>query len=73
MFINSIWQDEFAGSLVYIFDRFGKLLKALPYNSEGWDGNYNGHPMPSDDYWFLVNVKYDGEQFEVRGHFTLKR
>jgi gliding motility-associated-like protein len=39
---------------VYIFDRYGKLLASLNPNGAGWDGNYNGHRMPSDDYWFKV-------------------
>lgn len=39
---------------VYIFDRYGKLLTSLKPSSPGWDGNYNGKAMPSDDYWFKV-------------------
>ena len=38
-------------SKIYIFDRYGKLLKELDPLSEGWDGNYNGKPMPQTDYW----------------------
>jgi len=59
-----------AGSEIYIFDRYGKLLKQLLYNSEGWDGTYNGNPMPTSDYWFYIKLS-DNRIF--RGHFTLKR
>lgn len=55
---------------IYIFDRFGKLLKQLSPLSTGWDGTYNGNPMPSSDYWFRVDL-IDGQTF--KGHFTLKR
>ncbi|EAS19630.1 conserved hypothetical protein [Flavobacteria bacterium BBFL7] len=55
---------------IYIFDRFGKLLKQLSPTGIGWDGTYNGNPMPSTDYWFKV-VLNDGQFF--RGHFSLKR
>ncbi|MDP5101910.1 MAG: T9SS type B sorting domain-containing protein, partial [Nonlabens sp.] len=55
---------------IYIFDRFGKLLKQLDPLGPGWDGMYNGNPMPSTDYWFLVELS-DGQSFD--GHFTLKR
>ena len=58
---------------IYIFDRFGKLLKQLNPNSGGWNGTYNGKPMPSSDYWFRVEYIEDGEQKLFKGHFSLKR
>ncbi|GGX20257.1 T9SS type B sorting domain-containing protein [Aquimarina muelleri] len=39
---------------IYIFDRYGKLLKQLRAGGPGWDGTYNGRNMPSADYWFRV-------------------
>jgi len=54
---------------VKIFDRYGKLLKSMT-NQEGWDGNYNGKQMPSDDYWFYV-TRNDGRTH--RGHFSMLR
>jgi len=55
---NNTWniinlQDQ-PGALIYIFDRYGKLLKQIRPNGEGWDGTYNGKLMPSSDYWFRV-------------------
>ena len=58
---------------IYIFNRFGKLLKQLSPLSEGWDGSYNGNPMPSSDYWFRVEYIENDTNKEFRGHFTLKR
>ena len=58
---------------IYIFDRGGKLLKQISPLGEGWDGTYNGNPLPSSDYWFLVEYIEDEVQKEFRGHFTLKR
>jgi gliding motility-associated-like protein len=58
---------------IYIFDRFGKLLKQLSPLGEGWDGTYNGNPLPSSDYWFRIEYTEDNIQKEFRGHFTLKR
>lgn len=37
-------------SKIYIFDRFGKLLKQSGPTSLGWDGTFNGKRMPADDY-----------------------
>ena len=58
---------------IYIFDRYGKLLKQLSTLSEGWDGSYNGNPMPSSDYWFRVEYTENNTKKEFRGHFSLKR
>jgi gliding motility-associated-like protein len=55
---------------IYIFDRFGKLLKQLSPLGPGWNGMYNGNPLPSTDYWYRVELN-DGRSF--KGHFTLKR
>jgi len=57
-------------SIVYIFDRYGKLIKQLSPTGIGWDGTFNGQPMPSSDYWFHVKLQ-DGRVF--KSHFTLKR
>ncbi|MDT0559686.1 T9SS type B sorting domain-containing protein, partial [Ichthyenterobacterium sp. W332] len=40
---------------IYIFDRYGKLIKQLNPQGEGWDGTYNGTLMPTSDYWFTVD------------------
>ena len=55
---------------VYIFDRYGKLLKELDPLSKGWDGNFNGNPMPQTDYWFKILLE-DGR--ELKGNFSLYR
>lgn len=54
----------------YIFDRFGKLLAQIGAAGSGWDGNYNGRPLPSDDYWYIMEAD-DGTA--AKGHFALKR
>ena len=74
---NDTWHitgvEQLVGTIVYIYDRYGKLIKTLRHNTPGWDGNYNGRPMPTNDYWFVAHVKKGDKQFEVRRHFTLKR
>ncbi len=40
---------------LYIFDRYGKMLKQIDPNSgKGWDGTFNGKPLPANDYWFRI-------------------
>jgi gliding motility-associated-like protein len=73
---NDFWQikgvsEQFQpNSKVFIFDRYGKLLKELNPLGPGWDGTYNGAKMPTSDYWFSVTLE-DGRTFT--SHFTLKR
>ena len=71
---HDTWQviavETIPDATIYIFDRYGKLLKQVSPTGAGWDGNYNGTPMPSSDYWYLVELS-DGRSF--KGHFALKR
>ncbi|MFV8369263.1 T9SS type B sorting domain-containing protein [Flavobacterium sp. LB2R40] len=57
-------------SIIYIYDRYGKLLKQIAASSQGWDGTFTGNPLPSDDYWYAIRLD-DGR--EAKGHFSLKR
>ena len=68
--ILGIRKDFQPNSKVYIFDRYGKLIKELDPITEGWDGTYLGRPMPQTDYWFRVFLE-DGREFS--GHFSLIR
>ncbi len=64
--VSNMFQPD---SEIYIFDRFGKLLKQLKPTEKGWDGSFNGKILPTDDYWFSV-ILQDGRIF--KSHFTLK-
>lgn len=73
---NDTWQilgvskDFQATALIYIFDRHGRLMAQIPATGVGWDGTYNGNPLPADDYWFRVKLD-DGRSFT--DHFSLVR
>jgi gliding motility-associated-like protein len=70
---NDTWavklSETEAGLKTRIFDRYGKFLKEFA-NTSSWDGTYNGHQLPSDDYWFEV---FRGNNKIYRGHFAMKR
>ncbi|WP_300568390.1 T9SS type B sorting domain-containing protein [Flavobacterium sp.] len=55
---------------ISIFDRYGKLIKFLTYNSPNWDGTFTGKKLPADDYWFTIVLNNGAVE---KGHFTLKR
>ncbi|SDW18755.1 gliding motility-associated C-terminal domain-containing protein [Lutibacter oricola] len=78
---NDSWKilgatDQFyASSLIYIFDRFGKLIAQFnTLNNSGWNGVYNGSLLTSSDYWFKVQLTdKEGNVRERSGHFSLIR
>jgi gliding motility-associated-like protein len=59
-----------AKTTLFIFDRYGKLIKEISPLGEGWNGLFNEQPMPADDYWYSIELE-DGRV--MKGHFTLKR
>jgi len=70
---SDYWHIKFAGfnkALVTIYDRYGKLITTLKQNDRGWDGTYNGQPVPATDYWFTL--QQEGKP-EFKGHFSLIR
>jgi len=74
---NDFWSLELISNecnySLYIFDRYGKLLKTLTPQSNEWDGTYRGVEMPYNDYWYMVNYIEEGKNLEYKSHFTLKR
>lgn len=68
---NIVGLDETAQ--VFIFDRYGKLVKQISAVGAGWDGTMNGQPLPSTDYWFKVNFIEQNVVKEFKAHFSLKR
>jgi gliding motility-associated-like protein len=59
-----------ANTIIYIFDRYGKLVKQISPLNQGWDGTFNGQQMAATDYWYSIQLE-DGRL--VKGHFALKR
>lgn len=58
---------------IFIFDRYGKLIKEITPSTDGWNGMLNGQPLPSSDYWFTVDYSEKGVPKIFKSHFTLKR
>ena len=61
--------------VVEIYDRYGRcLVKATDsYKPFMWDGTYNGHEMPNDDYWFIITIQEGDVRKQRSGHFRLRR
>ena len=56
-----------------IFDRYGKLIRQIKPSGPGWDGNYNGNPLPATDYWFTVYYTEQNTNQQFSSHFSLVR
>lgn len=74
--VNDLWLVEgietAPNAYIRIYDRYSKLLyQCKGADFKGWDGNYNGHGMVQDDYWYVISIPETEEQ--ISGHFTLKR
>jgi gliding motility-associated-like protein len=73
---NDVWQIKnldkkgLENSKIYIFDRFGKLIKELNKINSSWDGTFDNQKLPSTDYWFIIEVS-NGKK--IKGHFSLIR
>lgn len=75
--INDFWQyiapreqNEIQLTFIQVFDRYGVLLAQIMPTSRGWDGTFNGQPLPASSYWFKAR---DNLNNEIQGFFALKR
>lgn len=74
--INDTWRIKGAlgnfqdDGKIYIYDRYGKLLKILDPFGPGWDGRFKGIRLPEDSYWFQFQT-IEGQN--VSGYFSLIR
>jgi len=75
--INDTWNiiglQKQLNAKIYIFDRYGKLIKQISPAGNGWDGTYNGNLMISTDYWFTVDYNEADAIKQFKAHFSLKR
>ncbi|MFT7251294.1 MAG: gliding motility-associated-like protein [Flavobacterium sp.] len=75
--INDYWTINGLNNLkkvkIFIFDRYGKLIKQILPNSSVWDGTFNGYSLPADDYWFSINFEENNIPRTFKAHFSLSR
>lgn len=71
---NDFWKiknsAKYPNMLLYIFDRYGKLITQVNSKGNGWDGTFNGYSLPADDYWFTIILENNRI---IKGHFALLR
>ena len=70
---NVFGLDNSFAAIIYIYDRYGKLLKQISPNEVGWNGTLNGQLLPSTDYWFRIEYTENNVRKEFKSHFSLIR
>lgn len=70
---NIVGLDDSYAANIFIYDRFGKLLKQISSNEIGWNGTFNGQLLPSTDYWFRIEYTENNVRKEFKSHFSLIR
>ena len=74
---NDTWNIKGSSALdlaiIRIFDRYGKLIKQIDPNGNGWNGSFNNELLPSTDYWFTIEYTKNNITKEFKGHFSLIR
>jgi gliding motility-associated-like protein len=72
--INGISNNFYQSGTIKIFNRYGNLMNQFTIDDIGWDGTYNGNVLPSNDYWFYVELLDKKNSSRTRsGHFSLLR
>ncbi len=63
--INMMWK---------IYNRWGQVVYETNNRKSGWDGTYNGKPLPMDVYTYTLDVEFfDGTRTRKTGDITLIR
>ncbi|MFY9241464.1 MAG: T9SS type B sorting domain-containing protein [Polaribacter sp.] len=73
--IKGLTAANFKSVNVSIFDRYGKIIGAITnFNSQGWDGSYNGKLLIASNYWFKAEIiDKDDNVIKESGNFSLIR
>ncbi|TMU50660.1 T9SS type B sorting domain-containing protein, partial [Flagellimonas algicola] len=73
---NDFWRPKnievYPNIETFVFDRYGRKIWTMGPVDNGWDGQYRSKPLPSGDYWYIIQLN-DATGSEFVGNFTLYR
>jgi len=65
--------DTYDDSSLAIFNRWGdEVFRSKPYQNN-WDGTYKGKELPAGTYFYILDVKINGNVQKIQGYVTLFR
>ena len=77
---NDVWQihglskNFYQSGTIKIFNRYGNLMHQFTIDDVGWNGTYSGKILPSNDYWFYIQLlNFKGNIRTKTGNFSLLR
>ena len=75
---NDKWEIEnlssYPNNQLFIMDRSGRVIYLKKDYANDWDGLYNGAPLPSDTYYFLLTFdSASGITVSKRGYITITK
>lgn len=48
--------QNYEGATIQIFNKWGTLIFESDHNYEPWDGTYEGNPLPSATYYYVIDL-----------------
>jgi len=63
--------DYYPNNTLKIFDRSGRIVYTKRGYANEWDGTYNGSPLATDTYYYVIDFGTNITQF--KGHITIIR
>ena len=73
--INDVWVikslESYPGSVMQVFDRYGRLVLTSNGYNKPWDGKLNGTPLPAGTYYYVLDPK-NGRK-AITGSVTILR
>lgn len=73
---NDTWvidnMELYPDAEVQIFNRWGNLIHHQTGIYSPWDGSYNGNQVPSDTYYYIINLNQP-EREHLKGNITIVR
>ena len=75
--VNDEWYprniEPYPNITVEIFDRYQRLIVKYQGINNSWNGYYDGKPLPSGDYWYVIKLNSQSDDRMFKGNVTLYR